>query len=154
MAPIFTGLAKGLGGFGFGKLSGEAPLGPTDLVIANLSTNSYTESEGVTSSPITLPDTFTKLIVFGVSGGGSTGMRNDGDNGSGGGGGGAGTVSGYEIPFASITGSTITVAVGRGAIPAPSGELGGPYPGMPPGSPLPSSYYTGNTGYRFGIVGY
>ena len=146
MAPLLSRLGIGRGGFGFGKLSGEAPLGPTDIVIANLSSTSYSSSQGVNSSSIPLPPSFTKLVVFGVSAGGGSASRNDGDNGHGGGGGGAGYITGYDIPFASITGSTITVAAGQGGNVSPTGDTGGPYPGMPPSPVNPSSFYQGSQG--------
>ena len=141
MAPVFTGSK-----FGFGRSAAAAPLGPTDVIIANLSSTSYSSSQGVDSSSIPLPPSFTKLVVFGVSAGGGSASRNDGDNGHGGGGGGAGYITGYDIPFASITGSTITVAAGRGGNVSPTGPTGGEYPLMPPSPVNSTSFYQGSQG--------
>ena len=153
MAPFFTGLAKNLGGYGFGRsaAAASAPV-PTDIVIANLSSTSVGTSGDVNSTPITLPPTFTKLVIFGISGGGGVGHRNDGDDGGGGGGGGAGNITGYEIPFASVVGSTITVAAGYGGEVVPNGPTGGTY-GSYTGNGGGPSYISHTPGYLWRALG-
>lgn len=153
MAPIFTGLARTLGGYGFGRLSGETsgPV-PTDIVIANKYTASVSSTPSAATYAITLPPTFTKLVVFGVAGGGGAAHRNDGDNGGGGGGGAAGYIGGYDIPFASITGSTIVVGVARGAQASPSDATGGPY-GAYTGVTGGPSYVSDPSGYLWRALG-
>ena len=122
MAPLFTGSK-----LGFGRSAEVAASPPVDIVIANLSSNSYGNSTSVTTATITLPPIFTKLVIFGISGGGGAGNRYDGDDGGGGGGGGAGNITGYDVPFASVVGPTITVAAGYGGQTNPNSPPIGPY---------------------------
>lgn len=103
MAPFFTGIAKNLGGYGFGRLSGERGLVAGQEYI-------YT---GAQQTTLTVTGGTTTIKFAGVGGGGDTIIANAPNFGSGGGGGGAANLTGYTInPAAPYAGTTLYIGVG------------------------------------------
>jgi len=117
MAPFFTGIAKNLGGYGFGKLGGASTSVPIQATGGNIA-NGITPGNGYKYHTFGSTGTFTvnsgtsNLEVLIVAGGGGGGA-----NISGGGGGAGGVV--YATAYAVAPG-TYTVTVGGGGAGAPS----------------------------------
>jgi len=132
-APVFTGVTRGVGGFGFGKAA-TATAGPVDTfatggIIADI-------SGGYRLHAFTQPGTFTvpsqvffssaEILMLGGGGGGG--------NTIGGGGGSGGAV--YHPSYPITAGTPIAVTVG-------SGGAGSPTPGS---APTPSAIYASGRG--------
>jgi len=125
MAPFFTGLAKNLGGYGFGRISARES-GATIALVASGGTkipsassgNGYTyhvflSTDTFSSVSLSSPKTVEYLVVAGGAGGGG------GAGGAGaGGGGGAGGVKTGSFEFTSPFSFTVTVGSGGAVTPA------------------------------------
>jgi len=123
MAPFFTGLAKNLGGFGFGRLSGgDGITGPsiistggTKIEDVNTLTTYHVFTSPSSSSPFTVGSSVDVFYLV-VAGGGGGGYN------SGGGGGAGGLRSNHpDIPaplrggtLSLVSGTTYSVTVGTG----------------------------------------
>ena len=153
--PVFTGIARGVGGFGFG--GGGAAAGGGGAVVdfsASGGTKStdgdYTFHYFTTSTPspernftLSGDDVECDVLVVAGGGGGSGGF---GSGGYGGGGGGAGGVVMNRVTLTDGTQYTVTIGDGGTAGPtsAPGGDGGNSTFG--PGSPLPFSGTGGGGG--------
>jgi hypothetical protein len=142
-APFFTGIARGVGGAGFGKRAGGAaggsiPFSGTGGVVSagvapgNGYRYHYFKTPGsfvVSSSYNNAPGSTIDILL--VAGGGGGGAR------SGGGAGAGGVAWGRVIPIPiSVSGTSIPITVGSGGLP-------GPAPGGPsgPGGQGGDSYF-------------
>jgi hypothetical protein len=107
MAPLFTGIAKNLGGYGFGRLAGSAPIGPPEFL--------YT---GAQQTTVVVPSSASNIKFAGVAMGAPGGAASPpGPSGVGGGGGGA-NILGFTIsPAVPYRGTTLYVGVGGPASP-------------------------------------
>jgi len=104
MAPFFTGLAKNLGGYGFGRL--QQVEGPSGGGVEYL----YT---GAQQNTVVVPGTTFEIKFAGVGGGGDSVIADGPNFGSGAGGGGAANLSGYTInPAVPYRGTTLYIGVG------------------------------------------
>ena len=113
--PVFTGISRGLGGFGFGGAAAAEDPPVVEVLFASYS-SSYTDSGGTDdSSTKVLASNIKYLYVLGTGGGGGGNFANGSDTGGGGGGGAASIrrLVGYSIPGAS-QGQPIQVKVGHG----------------------------------------
>ena len=120
--PVFTGISRGVGGFGFGA-GGAAAAGPTTNFSASGGTK-VEASDGYTYHIFTNPNsdnlvvtgTDTKpAVVLLVGGGGGGGIQHAG-------GGGAGAL--YINPDYDISAGTYPVTIGAGGAGAPGGGVG------------------------------
>ena len=126
--PVFTGIARGVGGFGFGGGGGAA--GPDDPGVFSATGGTKTTSGSYTFHTFSFPnsDDFEvaggskacDVFVVGGGGGGASGSPNGGYGGGGGGGGGIA----YR-PGLTITRGDYAVAVGDGGTGGTNNTGGG-----------------------------
>lgn len=127
MAPFFTGLAKNLGGYGFGKQSTSSQLSIFSATGGNV--DGLAPGNGYKYHTFTSPGNFVvssgnKIIeVLLVAGGGGGGNWNGAGNG--GGGGGAGGLV-YHSTYSIVPGThSVTVGSGGSNNPSPNGSFVG-----------------------------
>jgi hypothetical protein len=122
-APFFTGIARGAGGFGFGKVAGGGASGPSFSATGG-NVDSLEPGNGYVYHTFTSPGTFvvpsgtvdSEWFVVGPGGGGAGGNGNSG----GGGGGGIVHVTGY-----SLVPGTYTITIPNGGSGGPSSNVNG-----------------------------
>ena len=110
--PVFTGITRGLGGFGFGGSS--VPSGPTTvsggtLVAEGVTSGSYTYYGFTASGALTIAGGSATFDILVVGGGGAGGSAPPGNGSAGGGGGGV-----AYLPNISLSAGTYPVTVGNG----------------------------------------
>ena len=129
--PVFTGIARGVGGFGFGGGAAVGSSGPDGSFSASGGTKStdgdYTFHYFTTSTPspernFTLDGNDVECDVLVVAGGGG-GSGGFGSGGYGGGGGGAGGVVMNRVTL--TDGTQYTVTIGDGGTAGPTSAPGG-----------------------------
>lgn len=132
MAPIFTGLAKGLGGFAF---SGGSAAPPGAVVYSDWTRIVNQAGAYPGDTPGSFPTTgYDELLIFGIAGGGGGGFGGD-DDGGGGGGGGASQLEGYWIPKDNFVPGTYTYVIPGGGAPSNKPTQGGDSPNLTVSSP-------------------
>ena len=143
MAPFFTGLAKNLGGFGFGKKSSgdSAPSGPQLNFVYFYSSGSWTVPDDSFSATEGGSAGFVNVLV--VAGGGGAGFNAAA---AGGGAGGFRYATQYAIPAS--PGSTVPLTVGSGGLPSLD-YASGPRVGTPGGN----STFAPGTPYAISATG-
>ena len=126
--PVFTGITRGIGGFGFGSGGGEsaeesfsASGGDVEYTYNGKRIHVFTTS-GPTTFVVT--ETLVNAEVFVVGGGGGAGDNNSGHSS---GGGGAGGVATGPAPAGTFTPGTYPITVGPGGAGGPGStpEAGG-----------------------------
>ena len=125
MAPFFTGIARGVGGFGFGR-SAEVAAGPFSATGGTILTpgNGYAYHVFISSGSFVVSSGGLAEVLIVAGGGGGGGYA------YGGGGGAGGVVYGSSVPLAAQT-YTVTIGSGgsgvapSGAPPSPTAQ-GGP----------------------------
>jgi len=122
-APVFTGVTRGVGGFGFGKRTATAAAGSISATGGNQSpANGLEPGNGYKYHTFTSPGTFTLLeskniellMVGGGGGGGAANLPTGTDGGAGGGAGGL-----VYVPSYAFTTGTYTVTIGAGGAGVP-----------------------------------
>ena len=138
--PVFTGIARGFGGFSFGGSSGPGGFsasGGTKSTDGDFTFHYFTTSTPAPERNFTLSgagDVECDVLVVAGGGGGSGGF---GTGGYAGGGGGAGGVTMYRVTL--INGTSYTVTIGDGGTAGPTSAPGGTGSDSTfgPGSPFP-----------------
>jgi hypothetical protein len=157
--PVFTGISRGVGGFGFGKaltsVSASAALNTGGVSASGGAIYEYTDSGSTYRIHVfaynSEPFVYTSgpgLIDVLVVGGGGAGGRTFGDQDTGKGGGGAGGVAwANQIPI--TAGTTCPITVGAGGLGSAQSPTGGSRPasvvhqsGSPSTFIIPSGPYT------------
>lgn len=129
-APFFTGIARGVGGAGFGKRAGGGAAAGNNQWIRILNQAGSFPGNTTGSFPTT---GYVELLIFAVAGGGAGGAGGN-DDGGGGGGGGAGQFTGYPIPLSVSGPYSYSIPGGGEPANAPGGD-GSPSPSLTVSSP-------------------